>query len=79
MNGASRRLIGLALGLAAATTIGPALAGEDAAWADIRAYLFPDRAIHDGAGVIRLSAPERAHDAVVPIEIEALIPQAPER
>jgi sulfur-oxidizing protein SoxY len=81
MNGASRRrLIGLAVGLAAATTIGPALAGDDAAWADIRAYLLPDRAIHDGAGVIRLSAPERAHDAaVVPIEIEALIPQAPER
>src|ERR671918_4470 len=81
MNGASgQRMNGLALGLAAAMAIGPALADDDAAWADIRDYLFPDRAIHDGAGVIRLSAPERAHDAaVVPIEIEAGILQSPER
>src|SRR5690606_15274405 len=78
MNGASRpRTICLGLALALAVTLQPAAAEEaDDAWADIRAALFADRPIHDGAGVIHLAAPQRAHDAaIVPIEIEAEIPQ----
>ena len=42
--------------------------------------LFADREILDGAGVISLSAPQRAHDAaLVPIEIVADMPQTAER
>jgi sulfur-oxidizing protein SoxY len=54
-------------------------AGDDA-WADLRPALFGEREILDGAGVIALEAPERAHDAaLVPVTIAALIPQSPER
>lgn len=82
MNGASRpRTICLGLALALAVTLQPAAAeAADDAWADIRAALFADRPIHDGAGVIHLAAPQRAHDAaIVPIEIVAEIPQTVER
>jgi sulfur-oxidizing protein SoxY len=81
MNGTSwLRTMALTLCLATAAATGPALAGDDAAWADISDYLFADREIHDGAGVLRLEAPVRAHEAaVVPIEITAAIPQTPER
>ena len=75
------RTIIFALGLALAAVPGLAAAAPtDEAWTDIRAMLFEDRVIHDGAGIIRLVAPERAHDAaIVPIEIAADIPQTPER
>ena len=64
----------LALGGAA-----PAAAGDDP-WPELRELLFAGRAIQDGAGVIALAAPERAHDAaLVPLTIEALIAQTPER
>jgi sulfur-oxidizing protein SoxY len=57
----------------------PAAAGDDP-WPELRALLFADRAIHDGAGVIALEAPERAHDAaVVPLTIAALMPQTADR
>jgi sulfur-oxidizing protein SoxY len=82
MSGASRlRAIGLTLGLAVATGLGPAAAeAPSEAWPDLRDWLFADREIRDGAGVINLSAPDRAHDAaIVPLEITALIPQTPER
>jgi sulfur-oxidizing protein SoxY len=82
MNGASwLRIMAFALGLAIATGLGPAAAAEpDAAWNDIREMLFADREIQDGAGVIHLAAPPRAHDAaIVPIEIVAEMPQSPER
>jgi len=58
----------------------PAFAEEDGSWSDIRAALFDDREIVDGAGVIRLDAPKRADDAaVVPIKVSADIPQTDER
>jgi sulfur-oxidizing protein SoxY len=59
----------------------PAIATEsDAPWPDIRAALFGEREIQDGAGVIALEAPERAHDAaIVPVRIEALMPQTGHR
>ena len=82
MNGASwLRTTILALGLSLAVSLGPAAAAEpDEAWADIRDMLFEGREIHDGTGILRLVAPERAHDAaIVPIEIAADIPQTPER
>lgn len=69
----------LALGLALVMQAGPAHAGDEA-WADIRAALFGDRPIHDGAGVIALEAPDRAQDAaLVPITMVAEIPQTAER
>jgi len=58
----------------------PAFAEEDDPWPDIRAYLFEDREILDGADVIRLDAPVRAEDAaVVPIKVTAEILQTDER
>lgn len=58
----------------------PASAEEEGSWSDIRAYLFEDREIADGAGVIRLDAPVRAEDAaIVPIKATAEIPQTAER
>ncbi len=58
----------------------PAFAEEEGAWSDIRAALFEDRDIADGAGIIRLDAPKRAEDAaVVPIKVSADIPQTDER
>jgi sulfur-oxidizing protein SoxY len=51
-------------------------ADENDAWPEIRAHLFKDRDILEGAGVLRLDAPERALDAaIVPIKINADIPQ----
>lgn len=69
----------LSLGLATVATTG-GLAEETDAWTDIRAMLFADREIQDGAGVIRLVAPERAADAaVVPIKVIAELPQTAAR
>ena len=47
-------------------------AGEDESrWNALRTMLFQDRPIHDGAEVLALDAPYRAHDAaVVPISLE---------
>ena len=67
--------LGLALGEARA-------AGEEdsGVWPDIRAALFGDRPIADGAGIIRLEAPVRAYDAaIVPIRVVAEVPQTPGR
>jgi sulfur-oxidizing protein SoxY len=58
----------------------PATAADEGAWSDIRAHLFQDREIADGAGVISLEAPKRAEDAaIVPIKVTAAIPQTPDR
>jgi sulfur-oxidizing protein SoxY len=58
----------------------PALADGDDPWPELQQLLFGARTVHDGAGVIALEAPERAHDAaVVPLTIEALLPQTAER
>ena len=69
---------GLLLGLAGA---GPTLAADaDDPWPELRAQLFADRPIEDGAGVIALEAPVRAYDAaVVPLTITALMPQTDAR
>ncbi len=67
----------LALSLAA-----PAWAGDEdeSRWNALREMLFQDRPIHDGAGVLALDAPYRAHDAaVVPISLEPAFPQTEER
>jgi len=68
--------LGIALSLAA-----PALvAAADDPWPELRELLFAGRVIQDGAGVIALAAPERAHDAaVVPLTIAAEMAQTPER
>lgn len=67
---------GLAVTLAAA----PVLAAQDDPWPELRASLFEDRPILDGAGVIALEAPYRAYDAaIVPITMVAEMPQSPER
>ncbi len=68
----------LLLGIALAQ---PALAADaDDPWPELRALLFADRPIQDGAGVIALEAPVRAYDAaVVPLTITALLPQTPQR
>jgi sulfur-oxidizing protein SoxY len=81
MSGAWLRAIALAVGLAVTSGLTPAAAeAPSEAWPDLREWLFADRLIEDGAGVIELAAPYRAHDAaIVPLEITALIPQTPER
>ena len=44
----------------------------DDPWPDLRASIFGERPIHDGAGVIVLDAPYRAHDAaIVPVSMVA--------
>ena len=55
--------------------------GEDESrWNALREMLFQDRPIHDGADILALDAPYRAHDAsVVPISIEPAFPQTEER
>lgn len=75
---------GMHLGLLAALVPGLILAvgtaAADQPWTDIRAALYGEREIRDGAGVISLDAPVRAHDAaIVPIRIDALMPQTAER
>ena len=58
----------------------PAAAADDDPWTDIHSYLFDDREILDGAGIIRLDAPDRAQDAaIVPVKIHAEIPQTEDR
>lgn len=72
--------LALMLSITVLLTLPVNAADEDDPWPDIRSYLFQDREILDGAGVIRLDAPERAEDAaVVPIKINAEIPQAHDR
>ncbi|MGI9508566.1 MAG: thiosulfate oxidation carrier protein SoxY, partial [Geminicoccaceae bacterium] len=71
--------LALAMAFLLALSVIPAMAEDDDPWPDIRAYLFEDREIIDGAGIIRLDAPERAEDAaVVPIKVSADLPQTDE-
>ena len=75
----SADVLALALVCLLALTALPAAADDDP-WPDIRAYLFEDREIADGAGVIRLEAPARAEDAaIVPIKVIADMPQTADR
>ena len=53
---------------------------NESRWNALRGMLFQDRPIHDGAGVLTLDAPYRAHDAaIVPISIEPSFSQTEER
>ena len=73
------RALSAALLCASLALAGPAAAEEDP-WPDLRDELFGDRPIADGAGVIELEAPYRAHDAaIVPITIAAMQPQTADR
>ena len=76
-----RRLTVPLLALLLAVAAAPARATpEEERWQALRTQLFADREIVDGAGVIELETPHRAHDAaVVPIDIRAAFPQTPER
>jgi len=50
--------------------------GDDARWNELKPNMFGDRSIADGADVISMEAPRRAHDAaVVPITVSARFPQ----
>ncbi len=74
--------VGVAALLAALLSIAlpVSAADEDDPWTDIHSYLFDDREILDGTGIIRLDAPDRAQDAaVVPVKINAEIPQTKDR
>jgi sulfur-oxidizing protein SoxY len=76
-----RRLAGAcALGIAISLAAPVPVAAADDPWPELRELLFAGRVIQDGAGVIALAAPERAHDAaVVPLTIAAEMAQTPER
>ncbi len=76
----SRPLAGLVLAALLGAAPAQPAGAADAPWPELRALLFADRPVLDGAGVIALEAPERAYDAaVVPITISALAPQTPGR
>lgn len=54
--------------------------GDEARWGQIKTSLFGDRTVQDGQGLISLETPYRALDAaVVPVEIQSLAPQTPDR
>lgn len=75
----SRRI---ALAALAGALSAPGLAGDRAgperpseAWADLRHALYGERVVRDGAEIIAIDAPYRAHDAAaVPVEIEIAPP-----
>jgi len=81
--GTSRRIFCAGLVAGAATTLvsAPASAKKtNERWGEIKAELFGERQINDGAGVIDMQAPYRAFDAaIVPLSIKAMIPQGPDR
>ena len=53
---------------------------EETRWKALHSALFDQRPMRDGAGVISLEAPYRAHDAaLVPITITADLAQTPDR
>jgi len=65
---------------AAVPALAPAALADEGTWPSIREALFAGKELKDGAGVIALDAPDRAHDAaVVPVTIRALIPQGADR
>jgi sulfur-oxidizing protein SoxY len=80
MFGLRTRTRACALGIALSLAVPAPIAAADDPWPELRELLFAGRAIQDGAGVIALAAPERAHDAaVVPLTIAAEMAQTPER
>lgn len=72
-------LTGSLLPFAASTLPASAQDADDPAL-DLKEALFGDRPISENDGVILLEAPKRAQDAaIVPITVQALIPQLPDR
>jgi sulfur-oxidizing protein SoxY len=72
-------LTGSLLPFAASALPAGAQDAEDPAL-DLKEALFGDRPIAENDGIILLEAPKRALDAaIVPITVQALIPQSPER
>jgi len=73
------RLMLLGIGVLLAVAV-PAAAETDEAtraarWADLRAQIFGERAIEQGAGVLAIEAPDRADDAaLVPVTIRLMDP-----
>ena len=66
---AAALILGLAAPAALAENANPERPSE--AWAEIREELYGDKQISDGAGLIAIDAPYRAHDAaIVPIRID---------
>jgi sulfur-oxidizing protein SoxY len=60
----------LALTVGADAAAADDVSADDTRWSELQRALFPNRAIHDGVGVIELEAPPRAHDAaLVPLTI----------
>ena len=56
----------------------PVAENADARWQEIRASLFGNRSIEDGATVLGLDTPYRAQDAaIVPVTIESKLDQTP--
>ena len=77
-----RALLAPVFTLLALTLAVPASAGDadDIRWNALRELLFADRPILDGAGVVALDAPYRAHDAaIVPITIRPEFAQTGQR
>ena len=73
-------LAALVLPIAFLTAAVQANEEDTSRWDELRAMLFADRPIEDGAGFLTLDAPRRAHDAaVVPIEFSAAFPHHPDR
>ena len=59
---------------------GPAMAQDEAAWAQVRPNVTGDRAIEDGGSILTLIAPKRAEDAaIVPIEVKVKLPDGDRR
>lgn len=74
------RTTGMAVAAALVAMPLSGLLADESNWPSIKEALFAARELKDGADILALEAPKRAHDAaVVPITIKALIPQTPER
>src|SRR5882724_5617558 len=58
------------LGLAAPAAAEVDETARTARWADLKAQIFGERAVEDGAGLVVIAAPDRAEDAaIVPVRI----------
>jgi sulfur-oxidizing protein SoxY len=68
-------------GSARAETQPETMMGHGLSWdEDIKPWLFEDREILDGSAIVKLDVPTRPQDAsLVPVTIEALLPQEPDR
>lgn len=57
-----------------------AASSDDSSWTSLKTELFANRPIKDGTAFLKIEAPTRVQDAaMVPVDIDALGPQSPER